>query len=52
MQGKNPNEDSPDFSDMYKIDKKIAKQYQIAIKFWMVSLVILIVSIVAAFLYK
>ena len=52
MQGKNPNEDSPDFDEMWKVDKKMARQYQIAIRIWAVSLVVLIVSIVAAFLYK
>jgi len=52
MQGKNPNEDVPDFSDMLKIDKKLARQYQIAIRFWIGSLLILIASITIAFLYK
>lgn len=52
MQGKNPNEDVPDFSDMLEVDEKIAKKYQVAIRFWVVSLLILIISIAAAYLYK
>ena len=52
MQGKNPNEDVPDFSDMRKFDKKMALQYQVAIRVWFGSLLILIVSILAAFLNK
>ena len=52
MQGKNPNENVPDFSEMYEVDKKIARQYRMAIRFWLGSLIILIASIVTAFLYK
>lgn len=52
MQGKNPNEDSPDFAEMCKVDKKLARKYQLAIRFWVVSLIILIISIVAAYYYK
>ena len=52
IQGKNPDQDAPDFADMYQVNKNTAKQYQVAIRFWIVSLIILIVSIVAAFIYK
>ena len=52
MQGKNPNEDVPDFSDMCKFDKKMAKKYQVAIRVWLGSLLILIASIIAVFLLK
>ncbi len=52
MQGKNPNEDVPDFSDMCEVDEKIAKKYQVAIRIWMVSLIILVLSIIGAYLYK
>lgn len=51
-QGKNPSENFPDFPEMQKIDNKTARQYQIAIRFWTVSLIILIISIVAVYLYK
>ena len=52
MHGKNPNEVVPDFSDMCKVDKKMATQYQMAMRVWFGSLLVLIASILTAFLYK
>lgn len=52
MQGKEPGEDTLNYPEMCKVDPKLAKKYQIAIKAWGISSVILIMSIVAAFYFK
>ena len=52
MQGKKPNEDVPDFSDMMEVDENIAKKYRAAIRVWMISFIILVLSIAAAYIYR